>query len=61
MRYFAGSDVSIKETSIYIVDDEGRILREAKVLTEPAAIVAELTRCGIIYGRVGLEAGPPLT
>jgi transposase len=58
MRYFAGLDVSIKETSICIVDDEGRILREAKVVTEPAAIVAELTRCGIIYGRVGLEAGP---
>jgi transposase len=58
MRYFAALDVSIKETSICIVDDEGRIVREAKVVTEPAAIVAELTRCGIIYGRVGLEAGP---
>jgi transposase len=58
MRYYAGLDVSIKGTSICIVDDEGRMVREAKVVTEPAAIVAELTRCGIVYGRVGLEAGP---
>jgi transposase len=50
MRYYAGLDVSIKGTSICIVDDEGRMVREAKVVTEPAAIVAELTRCGIVYG-----------
>ena len=58
MRYFAGLDVSVNGTSICIIEDEGQIVREMKVLTEPATIVAELTRCSVIYGRVGLEAGP---
>ena len=30
MDYFAGLDVSAKETSICIVDDTGKIVREAK-------------------------------
>jgi transposase len=58
MRCFAGLDISVQETSICVVDDEGRIVREAKVVTEPAAIIAALTRYDIVYGRVGLEAGP---
>ena len=31
MNHFAGLDVSVKETSICIVDDTGRIVREVKV------------------------------
>jgi hypothetical protein len=30
MTHFAGLDVSVNETSICIVDDEGRIVLEAK-------------------------------
>ena len=37
MGYFAGLDVSLEETAICIVDDEGRILREARVASEPYA------------------------
>jgi hypothetical protein len=37
MDHFAGLDVSVKETSICIVDDTGRIVREVKVASEPAA------------------------
>jgi hypothetical protein len=37
MEYFAGLDVSVKETSICIVDDTGRIVREVKVASEPEA------------------------
>jgi transposase len=36
MDHFAGLDVSVKETSICIVDDTGRIVREVKVASEPA-------------------------
>ena len=32
MDYFAGLDVSVKETSVCIVDDTGRIMRE---VTDP--------------------------
>jgi hypothetical protein len=35
MDYFAGLDVSVKETSICIVDDAGKIVREARVASEP--------------------------
>jgi hypothetical protein len=39
MDYFAGLDVSVKETSICIVDDAGRIVREVKVVSEPEALL----------------------
>ena len=35
MAYFAGLDVSVKETSVCIVDDAGKIVREARVASEP--------------------------
>ena len=31
MEHFAGLDVSVKETSVCIVDDLGKIVREVKV------------------------------
>ena len=42
MDHFAGLDVSVKQTSICIVDDTGRIVREAKVTSEPEALLAVL-------------------
>ena len=42
MNYFAGLDVSVKETSVCIVDDTGRIVREVKVASEPEALLAVL-------------------
>jgi hypothetical protein len=38
MDHFAGLDVSVKDTSICIVDDTGRITREVKVASEPACL-----------------------
>ena len=40
MDYFAGLDVSVKDTSICIVDDTGKIVREVKVASEPEALLA---------------------
>ena len=40
MDHFAGLDVSVKETSICIVDDAGKIVREVKVASEPEALLA---------------------
>jgi hypothetical protein len=31
MDYFAGLDVSVKETNVCIVDEAGKIVREARV------------------------------
>jgi Transposase len=58
MKHCAGLDVSVKETAICIVDESGKIVREAKVTTEPEAIVEFLKAAGFEYARVGLEAGP---
>jgi transposase len=58
MAHFVGLDVSVKETSVCVVDDVGKVILEQKVLTEPDAIIALLTSLGVTYGRIGIEAGP---
>src|SRR6516162_1743670 len=58
MDYFAGLDVSVKETSVCIVDDAGKIMREARVASEPEALLQVLTNTIYRFKRVGLEAGP---
>src|SRR5215467_10558509 len=57
MDYFAGLDVSVKETSVCIVDDAGKIVREARVASEPEALLQVLTNTLYRFKRVGLEAG----
>ena len=58
MEHFAGLDVSVKETSICIVDDTGRIVREAKVASEPGALLQVLKTSAYQFKRIGLETGP---
>ena len=58
MDHFAGLDVSVKETSVCIVDDTGRIVREVRVASEPEALLAVLTNPACHFKRIGLEAGP---
>jgi hypothetical protein len=58
MDHFAGLDVSVKETSVCIVDDTGKIVREVKVASEPEALLAVLTNPAYRLKRIGLEAGP---
>jgi transposase len=60
MDHFAGLDVSVKETSVCIVDDTGKILREVKVASEPEALLAVLKDLVYRFKRIGLEAGPLL-
>jgi transposase len=58
MDHFAGLDVSVKDTSVCIVDDTGRLVREVKVASEPAALLAVLANPAYHFKRIGLEAGP---
>ena len=58
MAHFVGLDVSVRETSVCVVDDVGKVILEQKVLTEPDAIIALLASLGATYGRIGIEAGP---
>ena len=58
MDHFAGLDVSVKETSVCIVDDTGKIVREVKVASEPEALLEALKNPAYRFKRIGLEAGP---
>jgi transposase len=58
MDHFAGLDVSVKETSVCIVDDTGKIVRETKVASEPEALLQVLANRAGHFKRIGLEAGP---
>jgi transposase len=58
MEHFAGLDVSVNETSVCIVDDTGKIVREVKVASEPEALLAVLKNNAYHFKRIGLEAGP---
>jgi hypothetical protein len=57
MKHYVGLDVSMKETSICIVDKAGKAVREVKVATEPTAILAVLRDETLAIERIGLEAG----
>src|SRR5262245_45453894 len=56
MDHFAGLDVSVNETSVCIVDDTGRIVREVKVASEPGALLSVLRNPAYHFKRIGLEA-----
>lgn len=58
MEYYAGIDVSLESSSICVVDERGKIVREAKVLSEPAALIGWFGSLGYEVRRIGLEAGP---
>src|SRR4028119_1567329 len=58
MEHYAGIDVSLERSSVCVVEASGRIVREAKVLSEPEALVAFLGQLGVPLTRIGLEAGP---
>jgi transposase len=56
MDYYAGLDVSLKDTAICIVDETGRIVKEARAASEPQALVAVLKEMDLSLERIGLEA-----
>src|SRR5882762_6052820 len=58
MEHFVGLDVSVKATSVCVVDDAGKVILEQKIPTEPADIIALLTSLDVTFGRIGIEAGP---
>ena len=58
MEHYAGIDVSLERSGVCVVDATGRIIREAKVASEPEALVDFFRRLGLSLTRVGLEAGP---
>jgi transposase len=58
MEHYAGIDVSLECSSVCVVDANGKIVREAKVASEPEALIAWFRALGYGLERIGLEAGP---
>jgi transposase len=58
MNHYAGIDVSLECSSVCVVDASGKIVREGKVASEPAALIGWFGSQGLGMTRVGLEAGP---
>jgi transposase len=57
MEYFAGLDVAMEETSICVIDQEGKVMLETSVATDPDAIFAALKNHVRRLRRLGHEAG----
>jgi transposase len=58
MKHYVGLDVSVKETSVCIVDETGRICRELKAPSHPEDLLQVLQDPAWRMERIGLEAGP---
>ena len=61
MELYVGLDVSLKETSICVMDRDGVIVAEDTVLSEPEAIAGYLAVEAPGVSRIGLESGPTST
>ena len=61
MELYVGMDVSLKETSICVVDGKGKIVSEGTVISEPAAIAKCIKATTASAKRIGLETGPTTT
>ena len=57
MKHYAGLDVSLKETSICILDEAGQICREIRVASHPEDLLRILQDPAWHLERIGLEAG----
>lgn len=57
MKYFAGLDVSLEETSVCVIDESGKVSLEGKVLSCPRALACFFASTGLALERIGFEAG----
>ncbi|GEM_PF-2860745 len=58
MEHHAGIDVSLEDSSFCVVDGAGKIVREAKIASDPEALIGWFAALGLDLMRIGLEAGP---
>ncbi len=56
MKYYAGLDVSLEETSICVVNEAGEIVKECRASSDPKDLFEALSATGFSLERVGLEA-----
>ena len=61
MEYYVGLDVSLKQTSICVVDQSGSVVREGVVNSDPEVISVYVRSKAPGAVRIGLETGPTST
>lgn len=57
MSHYVGLDISMKETSIAILNAQGKLIFETVCETEPEIIGNELKKTGLSFEKIGLESG----
>lgn len=60
LNHYAGIDVSLEHSSVCVVDASGRVVREAKIASQPDALTGWFKSLDGAITRIGLEAGPLL-
>src|SRR5215813_11845259 len=58
VEHYAGIDVSLELSSVCVVDGRGKVVKEAKVASEPDALASFFKGLGFPVKLIGLEAGP---
>ena len=61
MQHYVGLDVSLKQTAVCVVDEAGKIKREAMIASDPDAIAQFIAAHAPHVARIGLETGATST
>ncbi len=59
MKRMPGIDVSLEASYVCVVDAEGKIVREVKVLSEPDALITWFAEHGMAIERIGRRRRTP--
>ena len=57
MDYYAGIDVSLEQSSVCVVDGAGRVDREAKIPSEPEALIGSSPSSALLLPESVLRPG----
>lgn len=57
MKHYIGLDVSMQETAVCVVDEQGKVVREFTELTDPQVLSKAIKHLKLTIAKVGIESG----